>query len=95
MDYVECLNLYGYLGRRDWRMPDLREMASMVNYGRSESAAWLNAEGFTDVRAGVYWSSDIYVPTSWNAWGVNLYDGAAQPIAMRHRIHIWPVSGGR
>ena len=94
-DHVECLNANGYLGRSDWRLPNRNELASLVNHGQPNSAAWLNTQGFSNVQAGGYWSSSTYVTTPWNAWGVNMHDGAETSFARKHNINIWPVRGGQ
>jgi len=95
LDFVKCLNVNGYLGKSDWRLPNRNELASLVNRGQPDTAAWLNTQGFSDVQAGGYWSSSTYVATAWNAWGVNMHDGAETSFARKHDIHVWPVRGGR
>ena len=95
LDHVRCLNVSRYLGRSDWRLPNRNELASLVNRGQSSNAAWLNTQGFVGVQAGGYWSSSTYVPTPWNAWGVNMHDGAVTSFAKKHAISVWPVCGGR
>jgi hypothetical protein len=95
LDHVKCLNANGYLGRSDWRLPNRNELASLVNHGQPNSAEWLNTQGFSEVHAGGYWSSSAYVTTPWNAWGVNMHDGAVTSFARKHDINIWPVRGGQ
>lgn len=94
-DHVKCLDTESYLGKNDWRLPNRNELASLVNHGQPDTAAWLNTQGFSDVQAGGYWSSSTYVTTPWNAWGVNMHDGAETSFARKHGIHVWPVRGGR
>lgn len=91
LDHVRCLNANRYLGKRDWRLPNANELASMVNHGQPNNAAWLNTQGFSDVQAGPYASSSSYVTTPWNAWGVNMRDGAETSFARKHEINVWPV----
>ncbi len=59
LDYVSCLNGVYYLGYSDWRLPNVNELETLVNPGESESATWLNAQGFTGVANSYYfyWSS--------------------------------------
>lgn len=40
-----------------WRLPNVRELESLVNVGQSNAAAWLNVQGFSSVQSGHYWSS--------------------------------------
>ncbi len=95
LDYVRCLNENRYLGRTDWRLPNRNELASLVNRGQPDTAAWLNGVGFRNARAAGYWSSTTYAPTPWNSWGVNLHDGAVTSFARKHAINAWPVRGGK
>jgi len=95
LDYVKCLNTNRYLGKSDWRLPNRNELASLVNHGQSDSAIWLNTQGFSNVQAGSYWSSSTYAYTPRNAWGVNMQDGAETPFAKKHDINVWPVRSGQ
>jgi len=49
-----CENLT-YGGYSDWRMPNIRELQSLVNFGAGTPAAWLNGQGFIDVQLDYYW----------------------------------------
>ena len=44
----------------DWRLPNIREIESLVNYGVSNSAGWINLNGFTNLNSSSYWSSTTY-----------------------------------
>jgi len=95
LDHVDCLNANRYLGKSDWRLPNRNELASLVNHGQPDTAAWLNTQGFSNVQAGSYWSSSTYVSTPWNAWAINMHDGAVTSCARKHAIDVWPVRGGQ
>lgn len=47
--YIECLNSHNYLGHSDWRLPNINEMESLVNSGTTNSATWLESQGFVNV----------------------------------------------
>jgi hypothetical protein len=94
LDLLTCLNAHGYLGRKDWRLPNRNELASVVNRGQADSAAWLKTLGFSGVQSDSYWSSSTFVPAASNGWSVNLHDGAVTTYAKPHDIYVWPVRGG-
>lgn len=43
----------------EWRLPNVNELESLVHAGASNSAAWLIAQGFSNVQADWYWSSRL------------------------------------
>lgn len=91
LNYIQCLNDNNYLGQSDWRLPNRNELLSLVNRGQDDSSAWLNSQGFRDVKPVYYWSSSTYSSVTWNAWSVNMHDGAATSMAKKHKIAILPV----
>ncbi|KJU84205.1 membrane protein containing DUF1566 [Candidatus Magnetobacterium bavaricum] len=95
LDYVACLNTAKYLGHSNWRLPNVNELASLVNAGAS-SASWLNTQGFTNVQANYYWSSTTYANASNTsvAWGVNMDSGDMISDVKSSYHHVWAVSGG-
>jgi len=95
LDYVKCINTNNYLGKSDWRLPNRNELASLVNHGQSNSAAWLNTLGFSNIQAYSYWSSSTYPYNTWNSWSINMHDGAVTSTAKKHNINVWPVRGGK
>jgi hypothetical protein len=94
LQFVACLNANGYLGWRDWRLPNRNELATLVHRGQADSAAWLNTQGFSQVQPASYWSSSAFAYNPWNWWSVNLHDGAVTTHAKTHAINVWPVRGG-
>lgn len=44
----------------DWRLPNRKELRSLVNYSQTDGSAWLNGQGFVNATNGYYWSSDSY-----------------------------------
>jgi hypothetical protein len=74
---------FSYCGHNDWRLPNLNEISSLINYAESTPAVWLNVDpngdgsnvGFDNVTAENYWSSSTYAPDTVLAWYVGMYSG--------------------
>ncbi len=95
--YVDCLNTHGFLGKGDWRLPNRRELRSLVNYGRADGAAWLADQGFAEIKSGLYWTSSSVTALPAKAWAVNLKRGMVIPrdkTGLLDRLRICPVRGG-
>lgn len=84
---------YNLCGFKNWRLPNLTELKSLVNYSQINQALWLNnsPQPFTNVQARLYWSSTISAPSSPYAWYVNFEDGHVDAIVTYYDNYVWPV----
>ena len=69
INYCENLTLGGYT---DWRLPNINELKSIVDYTKAEPA--ISSE-FSNVALVGYWSSSSIVGDSGYAWFVSSHDG--------------------
>lgn len=82
---------YNLCGHRDWHLPTVNELMSLVNYSQSSAAAFLNLRGFNDVQANYYWSSTRYAPDNGNTWSVYFSSGTLTAYNKFNLGYIWPV----
>lgn len=94
LDYVKCLNANNYLEHSDWRLPNRKELFSLINYGQSNTAAWLNSTGFTNVKGSMYWTSSTFAGYPGQAWFINMWFGHIGSGGIKNQpYYVWPVRG--
>ena len=74
MTWKEALNAGAFLGHRDWRLPAIRELESLVDLER-HSPALPRDPPFVSVRE-YYWSATTSAYERRYAWALYLTDGA-------------------
>jgi chitodextrinase len=95
LEYVAKLNTENYLGHNDWRLPNRRELRSLVNYGVIDTVAWLNSQGFTGAQSVEYWSSTSWAVNARYAWYVYLLSGYVIDDSNKDdAFSLWPVRAG-
>ncbi|OQC20523.1 MAG: hypothetical protein BWX69_01719 [Planctomycetes bacterium ADurb.Bin069] len=69
LKYCENLTLAGH---SDWRLPNVRELQSFVNYGREDPSI----DPVFSAVSSWYWSASTYVSSPSFAWCVSFYSGS-------------------
>lgn len=86
-----------------WRLPNVRELQSLVHFGVFSPAVpntagtgkWVEGDPFSGVQSSPYWSSSSYVPNATGAWNMNVFNG---DISLGNKTlggYVWPVRGGQ
>lgn len=74
----------------DWRLPNVRELQSLVDFGQ-HSPALPVGHLFVDVRLTFYWTSTSAVDSPANAWAVGVYFGGIDNGPKTGSFSLWPV----
>jgi len=79
----------------DWRLPNVKELQSLIDYG-SFDPALPSGHPFTGVVSNYYWSSTTVADFTGVAWGVNLGNGYVYyDDKVGFSFYVWPVRGGQ
>jgi len=95
----DCSEIRGDCGLSDasglgqWRMPNIKELQSLVDFGR-ESPALPPGHPFTSVQSVYFWSSTSLVRNPDLAWFLLMHNGFVNYVGKFKAHHLWPVRGG-
>ena len=95
--YVASLNAAGFGGHHDWRLPNVRELQSLIDYEKfnpAVAAEFDDCDNGSCTEAGNYWSSTTAVSSPILAWRVNFWDGFQLVGGKTFTIRVRAVRGG-
>lgn len=92
LDFIGRLNRDRHLGHNDWRLPNRRELRSLVNH-QARRPALPAGHSFNNVFPGWYWSSTTTAFSPAHAWYVNLDGGRMFYGGKDQSFLVWPVRG--
>jgi hypothetical protein len=92
LDYISGLNDKKLFGYADWRLPDRRELRSIISH-QTKKPALPQGHPFTNVFLGWYWTSTTAAINSSYAWYVHM-EGARMFYGNKKQYYLlWPVRG--
>lgn len=87
--YLAALNDAKVGGQTNWRLPNIKELEQLIEYGRINPA--VNTDYFTSVPIGKYWSKTQ--DTSSGFWTIDTSSGMTSTEPTTARCFVWAVSG--
>ncbi|MBF0537021.1 MAG: DUF1566 domain-containing protein, partial [Nitrospirae bacterium] len=101
LDYVACLNTATYLGYTDWRLPNRKELFSLVDYATYTPplpAGHPFVNVYNKSSYNRFWSSTFAMPSGSTlyVWYVDMNDGnVSYELKSDNTTYVWPVRGGQ
>lgn len=86
----------------DWRLPNVKELHSLIDYGYSGPALsnaagagkWSEDDPFTGVQSLYYWSSTTHATYTYFVWLVSFLNGGVNGHGRGYDYYVWCVRGG-
>lgn len=96
---VQVANASRHKGHGDWRLPDVRELQSLVDKslpgpGQVGTVPSIDATAFPGTPSSGFWSSTAYAPDAGYAWVVDFCDGYTYANDKAYAFHVRLVRGG-
>ena len=100
--HIAGLNTDSFSGHNDWRLPNVKELQSIVNYQfwavsdafKIPCAPGATVTGGSCTAASGYWSSTTFAGSPGFAWGVGFFVGDVDVVSKSSSNHVRAVRGG-
>jgi len=94
-DFLKALNGAEYGGYSDWRLPTIKELVYIVNYGNLTQDPWIDVGFFPNTIPDSYWTSTTDGNNASNAHSVDFASGSSCQTAKSESSYVRAVRGGQ
>ncbi|MBN9341021.1 MAG: DUF1566 domain-containing protein [Comamonadaceae bacterium] len=94
--YVDDVNASnGLCGHKDWRLPTLQELETLVDLGRSGAEPRIDPAYFPNTPAAAYWTATPFAGDTAQAWALDFATGTPSPAPRADALRMRLVRGGQ
>ena len=83
----------GFCGHKDWYLPTINDLSSLIDYSSPNPSTWLNTQGFINVSRSTYWSSTTYARDTNRVHVIDMLRFNITMLPGTTNGVIWPVRG--
>lgn len=97
IDYIKKLNSEAYLGYTDWRLPNRKELLSLIDFSQYKPALSLN-HPFYNVKVQSDWYDDLHYWSSSSVSGpysISMKTSRIFSYSADNHAYVWPVRSGK
>lgn len=92
-DALNSCNSSEFADYEDWRLPNVKELQSLIDYGQ-DGPALPSGHPFINVQSDLYWTSTSVYDNPTEAWYQGMSSGDVTNGPKSHYGYVWPVRGG-
>jgi hypothetical protein len=93
--YVNRVNVAGWCGAKDWRMPTRKELRGLIDLSISEPGPTIDRKYFPDAEPYWFWSSSAFASGTDRAWYVSFENGLSNTLYRDGPYAVRLVRGGQ
>lgn len=94
LNEANVANDASHRGHNDWRLPNVKELESLLKLDAHSPA--IDVAAFPNTPpSSFFWSSTVYTPHTANAWAVHFGDGSAYALNRGNTVQVRLVRGGQ
>ena len=91
INFVANLSTKKYCGYNNWRLPEVNELKSLVDYGKTDPVL-PDSHPFLKITSGIYWSSEPNIQVPAYSWCVDMKNSRVDYYNKNHhQLYVWPI----